>query len=44
MSKELRLGKARIDKGKYPPRSIIEITGKGKKIALKIGEVLSLIE
>lgn len=29
-AKELGLVKTRIDKGKYPPRNIIEITGKGK--------------
>ena len=43
-AKELGLVKARIDRGKYPPRNIIEITVKGKKVALKIGEVLRLIE
>ena len=43
-AKELGLVKTRVDKGKYPPRNIIEITGKGKKVALKIGEVLNLIE
>ena len=43
-AKELGLVKSRVDKGKYPPRNIIKITGKGKKVALKIGEVLSLIK
>ena len=43
-AKELGLVKTRIDKKKYPPRNIIEITGKGKKVAFKIGEVLRLIE
>ena len=43
-AKELGLVKTRVDKGKYPPRNIIEITGKGKNVALKIGEILSLIE
>ena len=43
-AKELGLVKTRIDRGKYPPRNIIEITEKGKKVALKIGEVLGLIE
>ena len=43
-AKELGLVKTRVDKGKYPPRNILEITGKGEKVALKIGEVLRLIE
>ena len=43
-AKELGLVKTRVDKRKYPPRNIIEITEKGRKAALKIGEVLSLIE
>ena len=43
-AKELGLVKARVDKGKYPPRNIIEITGKGKKVTLKIDEVLRLIK
>ena len=30
-AKELGLVKTMIDKKKYPPRNIIEITGKGKK-------------
>ena len=32
-----------IDKGKYPPRNIIEITGKGKKVAMKMREILQLL-
>ena len=43
-AKELGLVKTRVDKGKYPARNLMRITEKGKKVALKIGEVLSLIE
>ena len=42
-AKELGLVKTRIDKKKYPPRNIIEITGKGKKVAMKLREILQLL-
>ena len=43
-AKELGLVKTRIDKKKYPPRNIIEITGKGKKVARKVEEIINILK
>ena len=43
-AKELGLVKTRVDKGKYPPRNIIEITGKGKKVARKVEEIINILK
>jgi DNA-binding PadR family transcriptional regulator len=42
--KELGLISTVIDGSKYPPRSIISLTAKGKKVAEKIGEILNILK
>ena len=43
-AKELGLVKTRVGRGKYPPRNIIEITGKGKKVARKVEEIINILK
>ena len=43
-AKELGLVKTKRDKGKYPPRNIIEITGKGKKVGRKVEEIINILK
>ena len=42
--KELGLISTVIDRSKYPPRSIVSLTVKGKKVAEKIGEILNILK
>lgn len=42
--KELGLISTSVDSSKYPPRSIISLTVKGKKVAEKIGEILHILK
>ncbi len=41
--KELNLVKTRMDRKKYPPRNLISITRKGRKIARKLNEIIELL-
>ncbi len=43
-AKELELVNSRMDKEKYPPRNLISITAKGKKVAKKINEIVLLLK
>ena len=42
--KELGLISTSVDISKYPPRSILSLTVKGKKVAEKIGEILNILK
>lgn len=42
-AKELGLVKTRIDQDKYPPRNLISLTVKGKKVADKLEEIKNVI-
>jgi DNA-binding MarR family transcriptional regulator len=43
-AEELGLVKTRIDDGKYPPRSIVSLTKRGKKVAERILEIREFID
>ena len=42
-AKELDLVKTRVDSKKYPPRNLISITQKGRKIARMLNEIIELL-
>jgi len=42
--RELELIKTRIDKSSYPPRNMISLTDKGKKVAQKLKEIEEILE
>ena len=42
--KELGLISTSVDSSKYPPRSILSLTVRGKKVAEKIGEILNILK
>ncbi|MGB9815728.1 MAG: hypothetical protein ACPLVI_07305, partial [Thermoplasmata archaeon] len=42
-AKELGLAESRIDSSKYPARNLIYLTEKGKEVAMKIKEIITLM-
>jgi len=42
--RELELIKTRIDKSSYPPRNMISLTDKGRKVAEKLKEIEEVME
>jgi len=42
--KELELINTRIDRSSYPPRKMISLTDKGRKVAKKLKEIEKLLE
>ncbi|MHB1708747.1 MAG: hypothetical protein ACYCT2_04645 [Thermoplasmataceae archaeon] len=42
--KDLGFVSATVNSSKYPPRSIISLTGKGKKVAEKLADILKIME
>ena len=43
-AKELGLVRTRMDSSVYPPRNLVSLTDKGKKIGGKIGEIMEIME
>jgi DNA-binding MarR family transcriptional regulator len=43
-AKELGLAESRIDSSKYPARNLIYLTEKGKEVAMKIKEIILLMD
>ena len=41
--KGLNLVKARIDNKRYPPRNLISLTPKGRKLSVKIREMMEIL-
>ena len=42
--KELRLIESRLDNSTYPPRNMISLTDKGRKVAEKLKEIEEMLE
>ncbi len=42
--KQLGLIKTSVDKGKYPPRNMVSLTEKGKKLSEKIKEIIEILD
>jgi len=42
--KELELIKTRIDRSSYPPRKMISLTDKGRKVAEKLKEIEEILK